>query len=497
MADETPQNATEVVPEVPDVLDDEAVVAAVDDLSVTKDAEGVEEEAGETEEKESEEKTVVDKEGGGEEERDVLADLEPSGSECSDEPASDSEGANDPLPEVDDDDSTNEASVPEVPVADVEEASKPEKEADTAVPESGEDGDKAEDAKAPEAETDADADADADTDTPTPTEAEAEAAVAVTASASSSKKLVGEATSQPTVATGDPVAAACDLARRVPPTELTETVEIACRAVNNDDVAADILEAIDTPLLIGQCHTGREFIACEWNRFNATYRSPFSNKYQQVAGAPVLPTTGEDGEHGEVLEGALRQQEVILNGLIDSYRRMYYHRDGGVSSAYVYTDPNEAVIGSSFCAAVLFKISLESSMEGSWDAAHIVNVRESKDGKTASYSSSSSVILIIGEKGDGTSTVLGGSLTREFTSEHKLDDALFSVQEQHGRNVGRLIESAESQLRETMDEVHFSKAIGGLTDVHVAERTSDIRARYANQGAVANAMMAALGGGRQ
>jgi capping protein beta len=65
--------------------------------------------------------------------------------------------------------------------------------------------------------------------------------------------------------------AALDLMRRMPPSMLSENLDILTQLV--PDIADDILQNQDCPLQVRKCKkTGKDYIICEYNRDGDSYR---------------------------------------------------------------------------------------------------------------------------------------------------------------------------------------------------------------------------------
>eukprot|EP00163_Fabomonas_tropica_P033695 TRINITY_DN8977_c0_g1_i1.p1 TRINITY_DN8977_c0_g1~~TRINITY_DN8977_c0_g1_i1.p1 ORF type:complete len:140 (-),score=25.54 TRINITY_DN8977_c0_g1_i1:986-1405(-) len=129
---------------------------------------------------------------------------------------------------------------------------------------------------------------------------------------------------------------ALDLMRRLPPTDVQDNLAGLVDLV--PDLTEDLLSSVDQPLEINICaQTGREYLACDFNRDGDSYRSPWSNEFDPPLDDGVLPSDD------------LRQMEIAANDIFNHYREMYYA--GGVSSAYFW-DLDEG-----FAACILIKKS--------------------------------------------------------------------------------------------------------------------------------------------
>jgi len=150
---------------------------------------------------------------------------------------------------------------------------------------------------------------------------------------------------------GDLVDSMLDLMRRLPPTRVEENV--AALVGICPDYADDLLGSVDQPLQLKTDRaTGKEYLACDYNRDGDSYRSPWSNEYD-----PPL-------EDGTTPTSKLRKLEITANEAFDTYREMYF--EGGVSSVYLW-DLDDG----GFAGVVLLKKTMTPSTpaepSGSWD----------------------------------------------------------------------------------------------------------------------------------
>jgi len=100
-----------------------------------------------------------------------------------------------------------------------------------------------------------------------------------------------------------------DLMRRLPPTRTEENVETLINIC--PDYADDLLGSVDQPLQLKTDNiTGRDYLACDYNRDGDSYRSPWSNEYDPPLDDGTLPTA------------KLRKLEVVANEAFDTYREM-------------------------------------------------------------------------------------------------------------------------------------------------------------------------------
>jgi len=233
-----------------------------------------------------------------------------------------------------------------------------------------------------------------------------------------------------------------DLMRRLPPTQVEENVSALVEIC--PDYADDLLGSVDQPLKLRTDRaTGKEYLACDYNRDGDSYRSPWSNEYE-----PPL-------DDGTVPSPKLRKLEIAANEAFDTYREMYY--EGGVSSVYLW-DLDDG----GFAGVVLFKKIMKRSSEadasGSWDSIHVFE--SSERGRQAHYKLTSTIMLNMVTRAatDGGNTKrkgeigLSGSMTRQTEQDLPLHET-----NSHVANTGRMVEDMEIKMRGLLQEVYFGK----------------------------------------
>ncbi|KAK4047182.1 F-actin-capping protein subunit beta [Microbotryomycetes sp. JL221] len=253
----------------------------------------------------------------------------------------------------------------------------------------------------------------------------------------------------------DPIAASLDLFRRLPPHRIADNLQQLCQVL--PEYADDLLGSVDQPLKVRTDQQGKQYLTCDYNRDGDSYRSPWTNEYDPPLADGTQPSD------------KLRPLEQSMNDAFDVYRDQYY--EGGVSSVYLWD------VDDGFAGVVLLKnTNDEDGSTASWDSIHVF---ESADrGRTANYKLTSTVMLYLnkrlqpneeeGTKGKG-DVALGGSMTRQCTEAVHLMLAKVEVSgtvdstsakttiESHVCNVGRMIEDMELKIRNSLQEVYFSK----------------------------------------
>ncbi|KAL5525747.1 hypothetical protein ACEPAG_7084 [Sanghuangporus baumii] len=244
-----------------------------------------------------------------------------------------------------------------------------------------------------------------------------------------------------------------DLMRRLPPTKVEENVKALVNIC--PEYADDLLGSVDQPLrLLVDRATGREYLACDYNRDGESYRSPWTNEYD-----PPL-------DDGTTPSPKLRKLEIAANEAFDTYREMYF--EGGVSSVYLWDLDDGGFAGVVVLKKVLSPNS-SSAPSGAWDSIHVFEASER--GRHAHYKLTSTIMLhlttqsrssnesdkekkdvgIDNSKGEGSIT-LSGSMTRQIEQDHPLADP-----SSHITNTGRMVEDQELKMRNLLQDVYFGK----------------------------------------
>ncbi|KAJ6623989.1 F-actin capping protein beta subunit [Mycena sp. CBHHK59/15] len=260
-----------------------------------------------------------------------------------------------------------------------------------------------------------------------------------------------------------------DLMRRLPPTRTEENVSALIGIC--PEYADDLLGSVDQPLKLRTDRaTGKEYLACDYNRDGESYRSPWSNEYDPPLDDGTIPTP------------KLRKLEIAANEAFDTYREMYF--EGGASSVYLW-DLDDG----GFAGVVLLKKSAMTPMtkhepSGSWDSIHVFETAER--GRQAHYKLTSTVMLQIvtrkgseddgkGAKNDG-EVGLSGSMTRQTEQDWPILDS-----SSHISNTGRMIEEMEIKMRNLLQEVYFGKTrdivydLRSVDDLEKARRQRDLQ----------------------
>ncbi|XP_046991724.1 F-actin-capping protein subunit beta [Schistocerca americana] len=225
---------------------------------------------------------------------------------------------------------------------------------------------------------------------------------------------------------------ALDLMRRLPPQQIEKNLSDLIDLVPS--LCEDLLSSVDQPLKIARDkEMGKDYLLCDYNRDGDSYRSPWSNTYD-----PPL-------EDGSMPSERLRKLEIDANHAFDQYREMYF--EGGVSSVYLWD------LEHGFAGVILIKKAGDGSkkIKGCWDSIHVVEVQEKT--RNAHYKLTSTAMLWLQTNKTGSGTMnLGGSLTRQVEQDANVSEA-----SPHIANIGRMVEDMENKIRNTLNEIYFSK----------------------------------------
>ncbi|KAJ7067130.1 f-actin capping protein beta subunit [Mycena amicta] len=268
-----------------------------------------------------------------------------------------------------------------------------------------------------------------------------------------------------------------DLMRRLPPTRTEENVASLIGIC--PEYADDLLGSVDQPLKLKTDRaTGKEYLACDYNRDGESYRSPWSNDYD-----PPL-------EDGTVPTAKLRKLEIAANEAFDTYREMYY--EGGASSVYLWDLDDGGFAGVVLLKKTMTPSTVAHEPSGSWDSIHVFETAER--GRQAHYKLTSTVMLQLvtrngsdgdGETGSGTKGAgwkhegelsLSGSMTRQTEQDWPLTDS-----SSHITNTGRMIEEMEIKMRNLLQEVYFGKTrdivydLRSVDDLEKARRQRELQ----------------------
>ncbi|KAI8824758.1 F-actin-capping protein subunit beta [Chytriomyces cf. hyalinus JEL632] len=234
---------------------------------------------------------------------------------------------------------------------------------------------------------------------------------------------------------------ALDLMRRLAPSNTRNNLVRLVKLVG-PELEEELFSAVDLPLTTGTCgKSGRQYLKCDYNRDEQSYRSPWSSEYD-----PPLP-------EGNQPSFRLRRLEVALNDAFDVYRNLYYEG------------------GDIFAGVVLVKKGITDGVAetGAWDSIHVIEVEEKS--KAAHYKLTSTIILnlIHGKQNIGELN-LSGNLTRQAEHDLPLDDP-----SGHVGNIGRIIEDMEIKMRNALHEIYFGKTKDIANDLRSVQSLAEAK----------------------
>lgn len=247
--------------------------------------------------------------------------------------------------------------------------------------------------------------------------------------------------------------ASLDLLRRLDPRHVTANLNSLCTLLQLDEsgqgeeLAQDLLSSTDTPLKVARCgETNKEYLCCDYNRDGDLYRSPFANQY--------YPAADDDSPYPSAV---LRQLEIKANESFDIYRDLYY--EGGLLSVYMWDtaeDLEASALDEGFAGVVLFKKVSDDKL-GQWDLIHVFEIVPESEA-TAQYKLTTSVILDLQRATSGSGSLsLAGTMTRQVETSQLLSTLGVSLEWAHLVNLGKLVETAESNVRNLLQDVYFEK----------------------------------------
>ncbi|CAK9440992.1 uncharacterized protein LODBEIA_P48610 [Lodderomyces beijingensis] len=282
----------------------------------------------------------------------------------------------------------------------------------------------------------------------------------------------------------DKLDASLELLRRLDPQAIDKNLTSICSLITSSstdadesaEIVADLLSSVDVPLKISTCaKSGKDYLCCDYNRDGDSYRSPWSNMYYP-------PPEDEDEAPPPFPSELLRQLELKANDAFDIYRDLYY--EGGISSVYFWDtaddEAEDVSLDDGFAGVVLFKKET-SDKTGKWDSIHVLEVVPESKSKVL-YKLTTSVILDLQSKSQN-SLSLSGNLTRQLEQTQLLDlTGGVNLETNHLINIGTLVEKAEYNIRNVLQEVYFDKLKDVmLKDLRSLDGGSSERAFSANQ----------------
>jgi len=246
----------------------------------------------------------------------------------------------------------------------------------------------------------------------------------------------------------------CNLVRRMPPSTVENS--LAGLLELQPDLIDDLYTQIDTPLqVVKDTKTNREFVVCDYNRDENSYRSPWSNEYFPAMKDGFLPTP------------KLRRMEELANSLFDVYRKLYF--EGGHSSAYFFETEDA---GDNFGAC--WVIHKDCSKAGSirkawWDSTHVFEVEPGKD--QSSYKLTTTVMISMVLSDDKIGIVDLSGLRTQLTTR-KLSA---KNEEDHVCNMGGILEEVEQRVRNAIEGIYIQKTREVVNGMRSSSQNNDLK----------------------
>jgi len=261
------------------------------------------------------------------------------------------------------------------------------------------------------------------------------------------------------------VKSALNIVRRINPKNSSENLKSLISI--SPDVEEHLLQRIDQPFTVSKDDFGNSFIECEYNRDGNSYRSPFSNKY-----IPSLPSSNFFPSY------PLREIELLFNKKLNLYTDLYYDSET-VGSAYFWDLDKE-----SFACAVVIRNEVagkrvtqenytqsKSLTSGEWNSINVVEVTKVEEDKYK-YKCFSTVYIYLNtnldEKKKDTAEINGFNT---YSNEVQKTVDLKNLKHCHVVNIGELVESNETEIRNNIMDVFLARMDDAISNV--AEKVKD------------------------
>ncbi|KRX02856.1 hypothetical protein PPERSA_04059 [Pseudocohnilembus persalinus] len=241
----------------------------------------------------------------------------------------------------------------------------------------------------------------------------------------------------------DKILACLNLIKHLPPSKIHHNALALSNLI--PDQADELLQRIDKPLEVAtDPENGREYIQSEFNRDGDSFRSFWTNKYYPAIEDATYPSD------------YVRSLEQKANTLFAEYAKLYYQ--GGVHSTYFWDKEDGG-----FACAFLMKKEVDQTaniVKGIWDSINVIDVKfdnqKSSDKQRVQYTVTSSVILeMVLKKPEAGDVNISGSLSKSKAVDYLMEDKY--VDEFHLRNIGKLVEDVEGDLRSSLDTIYVGK----------------------------------------
>lgn len=237
-----------------------------------------------------------------------------------------------------------------------------------------------------------------------------------------------------------------NISRVLPVTKLSQNINaISSLVYNDDDVLDSFLQKVDQPLDI--CKETGDFICCEYNRDGDSFRKPGTGEFYPPSEDSHPPSEN------------LLNLEDALNKMFKIYVKFYY-TPSTVASVFCYLidedDPNKFVV------AVLIRNAIDESKKtnGKWESSNLITVDCSpNEEKSVKYDCITSVNVYLNTSmkvGNDGKLNMGGSITKRLSATKNFNNDGPDTQF-HVENIGKLVEDIETNIRDEIEKIYFSK----------------------------------------
>jgi capping protein (actin filament) muscle Z-line, beta len=131
--------------------------------------------------------------------------------------------------------------------------------------------------------------------------------------------------------------ASMNLMRRLPPKSVPENLNHLCELIEDEELKEDVHVKTDQPIGVAfDEKEKKEFLKCEYNKDNESYRSPWSNTFFP----PIEVIEGEEDYEPIYPSQELFEMEQLANDVFARYARLYYDNHFQTSVYFFDTDDN-------------------------------------------------------------------------------------------------------------------------------------------------------------
>lgn len=257
------------------------------------------------------------------------------------------------------------------------------------------------------------------------------------------------------------LAAAKDLLSRLPSKDLKRNLEFIIHL--QPDIADDLLDAVEQPLVVKKNSQGKEFLCSEYNRDADSYRCPFTNAYVPAFDEGTLPPA------------PLRALEDVLNTTFAAYADAYYSPGPHVSSVYIWeTD-------AAFAVAVQIRKQLSDAV---WESQHVIDVSPVAKGAGFLYRATSTITVWV-ESTETSRFNIAATVTRSKQrvreppahATHAATSAApgGALAAAHVEPIGDMVQEMEGMVHDQLAQLYFGKPIEVVNEVR-SRHSAGVRA---------------------